>query len=69
VAQLTELKSQEGARKSTSAQTARARDVLHAALELFYDRFAAAADVAFVDEARVSLLSQVPRRRERGRRR
>jgi len=58
VAQLDEMKSREGARRTTSAETARTRDVLHAAVEVFYDRFAAAVDVAFEgdDGTRVSLL-------------
>src|SRR5437762_8230141 len=47
VAQLDEMKSREGARRTTSAETARTRDVLHAAVEVFYDRFAATVDVAF----------------------
>ncbi len=57
----------EGARRTSSAETARTRDVLHAAVEVFYDRFAAAVDVAFEgdDGMRVSLLSLVPRRVER----
>ena len=65
--QLSEMKSREGARKSSSAETARTRDVLHAALELFYDRFGAAVDLAFEDDdgARVALLSLIPRRKER----
>lgn len=67
VAQLAEMKSRQGARRTSSAETARTRDVLHAALELFYDRFAAAVDVAFEgdDETRVSLLALVPRRKDR----
>jgi len=35
VAQLDEMKSREGARRTTSAETARTRDVLHAAVEVF----------------------------------
>src|SRR5260370_22918593 len=46
VAQLNEMKSREGARRAGSAETARTRDVLHAVVELSYDRFAAAGDVA-----------------------
>jgi hypothetical protein len=46
VAQLNEMKSREGARRAGSAETARTRDVLHAVVELYYDRFAAAVDVA-----------------------
>jgi len=67
VAQLENIKEEAGARKSSDAQMARERDVLHAALELFYDRFAAAADLAFEDDdgRRVALLSLVPRRKER----
>jgi hypothetical protein len=67
VGRLNDLKSQQGAQKSTTAEAARNRDVLHAALELFYDRFGAAVDLAFEndDELRVSLLSMIPRRKER----
>jgi hypothetical protein len=67
VAQLDEIKGRAGARKSSDAETARTRDVLHAALELFYDRFGAAVDLAFEedDALRVSLLGLIPRRRER----
>jgi hypothetical protein len=46
VAQLNEMKSREGARRAGSAETARTRDVLHAVVELYYDRFATAVDVA-----------------------
>jgi hypothetical protein len=40
--------------------------VLHAALELFYDRFGAAAELAFEDDdaTRVALLSLIPRRKD-----
>jgi hypothetical protein len=67
VAQLAELKSRQGARRASSLEANRTRDVLHAALELYYDRFAAAVDVAFEDddELRVSLLSLIPRRKDR----
>ena len=62
-----EIKSRNGARKSSDAEIARIRDVLHAALELFYDRFGAAVDLAFEDDdgTRVALLSLTPRRRDR----
>ena len=66
VAELTALKSRAGERKAGSMETARTREVLHAALELYYDRFAAAVDVAFEgdDGVRVALLSLVPRRKD-----
>ena len=55
------------AQESSTADLARSRDVLHCALEIFYDRFGAAADVALEDDdgARVALLSLIPRRKER----
>jgi hypothetical protein len=67
VVQLEDVKSRSGARRSSEAELARERDVLHAAVELFYDRFAAAVCLAFEDDdaARVALLSLVPRRKER----
>ena len=41
--------------------------MLHAALEMFYDRYGAAVDLAFEDDdaARVALLSLIPRRKDR----
>ena len=67
VARMGEIKTSHGERRSSEAAVARTRDVLHAAVELFYDRFAAAVDVALEDDdaARVALLSLVPRRKER----
>jgi hypothetical protein len=66
VAQMGEIQIRQGARRSSTAETARLRDVLHAAVELFYDRFGAAVDVAFEDDdaTRVALLSLIPRRKE-----
>ena len=67
VAQMGQIKSRHGARRSSDAEVARSRDVLHAALELFYDRFGAAVDLAFEDDdaARVAMLSLIPRRKDR----
>jgi len=67
VAQLSEIKSRNGARRTTTAEQARTRDVLHAAVEQFSDRFGAAVDLAFedADGTRVALLSLIPRRKER----
>ena len=67
LARLGEIRSRNGAERSSQAEIARRRDVLHAAVELFYDRFAAAVDLALEDDdaARVALLSLVPRRKER----
>jgi hypothetical protein len=69
IAQLEDIKSRMGARRTGQAETVRVRDVLHAALELYYDRFAAAVELAFEgdDATRVALLSLVPRRREQRR--
>ena len=67
VARLGEIKSRSGALRSSDAEQARTRDVLHAALELFYDRFGAAVDLAFEDDdgARVAMLSLIPRRKDK----
>jgi hypothetical protein len=67
VQQLSEIQSRQGAQRSSAADTARQRDVLHCALEIFYDRFGAAVDVALEDDdaTRVALLSLIPRRRDR----
>src|SRR5258708_22305201 len=43
---MNEISSRQGAQRSCSAGVARRRDVLHAAVELFYDRFAAAVNLA-----------------------
>lgn len=66
VARMNEIRSQQGAQKSTSGEVARRRDVLHAALELFYDRFAAAVNLALEndDATRIALLQLIPRRKE-----
>jgi len=50
VARMGEIKSSHGERRSSEAAVARTRDVLHAAVELFYDRFAAAVQLAFEDD-------------------
>ena len=39
VQRLNEVQSRQGAQKSSTADLARSRDVLHWALEIFYDRF------------------------------
>jgi len=61
------VSSRSGAQRSSQADSARTRDVLHCALELFYDRFGAAVEMALEndDAARVALLSLIPRRKER----
>ena len=66
VARMNDIQSRNGAAKSSEAETARTRDVLHAAVELFYDRFGAAVNLALEDDdaTRVALLSLIPRRKE-----
>src|SRR4051794_32482531 len=66
VARMNEICSRQGAQKSSHAEVARRRDVLHAAVELFYDRFAAAVNLALEndDAGRVALLQLIPRRKE-----
>jgi hypothetical protein len=66
VVRMNDIRSRNGAAKSSQAEMARTRDVLHAAVECFYDRFGAAVDLALEDDdaTRVALLSLIPRRKE-----
>src|SRR4051812_17723546 len=67
VAELTVLKSRAGERKAGTAETARTREVLHTALDLYYDQFSAADKPNVFLQNNGSFFLPVPRANSMGR--